>query len=87
MDRDRGFRQVVKVSGGTATTLAQDTVPYAMNQWYTFRVSVVGSSIQVYLDGALVFDVVDASINSGKIALYSWGNQNSNFDDVTVTER
>lgn len=87
MDRERAYRRLVKVVNGTTTILAQDAVSYTENQWYDIKVVVVLDRIQVYFDGTLLFDVVDPSIASGKIALYCWGNANSYFDDVLVTQR
>ncbi|GEM_PF-2997140 len=87
IDRERAYRRLVKVVNGTTTILAQDTIAYAMNQWYDIKVIVVLDHIQVYLNGALLFGVMDPSITSGKIALYSWGNANSYFDDVWVTQK
>jgi len=87
MDRQRAYRRLVKVVNGTTTVLAQDGVAYAENQWYDIKVAAVLDRVRVYVDGVLLFDVLDSSITSGKIALYAWGNDNSYFDDVLVTQR
>ena len=36
------------------------------------------------IDGSLIFSVTDDSFSSGTIALYSWANRASVFDDVEV---
>jgi hypothetical protein len=88
MDRERAYRRLVKVVNGVTTILAQDTAAYTENQPYDIKIAVVLNYIQVYINGVLFFDVVDfSSIPSGKVALYSWGNANSYFDDVLVTQR
>jgi hypothetical protein len=85
MDRQRSYRRLTKVVNGVTTILAQDAVPYVLNQWYAVKVDVNGSSIQVSVNGVLLFNVTDNSIAWGKIALYCWGNVGSYFDNVTVT--
>jgi hypothetical protein len=87
MDKERAYRRLVKVVNGVTTILAQDNVPYTTGQAYDLRISVTGSHIQIYLNKALIFDVLDASLSQGRIALYCWGNVNSHFDDVLVTAR
>jgi phosphodiesterase/alkaline phosphatase D-like protein len=87
MDQQRSFRRLVKVVNGITTILAQDAVAYTANQWYQVKVVLAAERIQLYVDGGLLFDVVDTSITSGRIALYCWGNPDSNFDDVLVTQK
>jgi hypothetical protein len=87
MDRERGYRRVVRVVGGITTIVAQDSVPYSENQWYELKVVAVQGQIQVYVDGGLIIDVADSALASGKIGLYSWGNDALRFDDVLVTQR
>jgi hypothetical protein len=86
MDSQDGYRRLVKVVNGVTTVLAEDAFRYVTGQWYTLRVSLVGKSIRIYLNQTLIFVVVDDSISAGKIALYSWGNQGSHFDDVVVND-
>jgi len=40
----------------------------------------------VSIDGSPVFSVNDSSLSSGTIALYSWGNTGSYFDDIVVED-
>jgi hypothetical protein len=84
MGKQRRYRKLTKRVNGVLGVLAEDTVPYTMNQWYSVRIEVQGSNIKVYLDRALLFDVTDDSIASGKVGLYSWGNAGSEFDDIFV---
>ena len=84
MDNERAFRRLVKVVNGANTILAQDAVAYVTGQSYNLKVTVVGNHIQIYVDQALIFDVLDSSVPQGKIALYCWGNTDSHFGDVLV---
>jgi hypothetical protein len=55
-----------------------------LSQWYQVQVLASGSTILIYIDGALWTTVTDTSLPSGRIALYSWGNNGLSFDDVSV---
>ena len=85
MDQQRSYRRLTKIVNGVTTILAQDAVAYQSNRSYAIKIRVIGNTIQVYVDGALVFNVTDSSISSGMIGLYSWANVGSFFDNVTVT--
>ena len=45
-----------------------------------------GAHLQVWIDGTLIFDVTDATLADGTLALYSWGNNAGRFDNVVVTD-
>jgi hypothetical protein len=81
-----GFQRRVldKCVNGVWTVLESDDIPYVIGQWYNVEMKFIGDKIQVYIDNILIFDVTDSSLASGAIALYSWGNQNSYFDNVKV---
>lgn len=51
--------------------------------WYHYVIQVEGSSIKVWADGALLFDVTDAAHSAGKIGLGGW-KSTVNFDNVLV---
>jgi hypothetical protein len=84
-DRERNSRQLVKCENGQFTILAQDSVPYVTGKSYRVKIAAQGSSLQVSIDGSPVFSVNDSTFSSGTIALYSWGNSSSYFDDIMVT--
>jgi hypothetical protein len=84
-DQERGYRRLVKCVNGQFTLLAQDSVPYVTGQNYQVKILAQGSTLQVSIDGSPVFSVNDSSLSSGTIALYSWGNVGSYFDDIRVT--
>ncbi|MBC8471231.1 MAG: hypothetical protein H8D56_17355, partial [Planctomycetes bacterium] len=69
---------------GQFTILAQDSVPYVTGKSYQVKISAQGSLLNVSIDGSPVFSVNDGSFSSGTIALYSWGNAGSNFDNILV---
>ena len=85
MDKQRGYQRLIKKVNGRYTTLAENNQSYNVGQWYTLKVRAVGSSIQVFVDNNLVFNVTDSQIPSGKIALYNWGQQSAYYDDVKVS--
>jgi hypothetical protein len=84
-DRERNSRALVKCENGLFSILAEDFVPYVIGQSYQVKIAAQGSSLQVSIDGSPVFSVNDSSFLSGTIALYSWGNTGSHFDDILVT--
>ena len=74
MDRQRGYQRLVKKVNGVYTLLAQNSRGYATNTSYQLRVVAVGSSLQILMDGAVVFTVKDASLPAGKFGMYTWGS-------------
>ncbi|MDT8299959.1 MAG: choice-of-anchor D domain-containing protein [Sedimentisphaerales bacterium] len=84
-DAERNSRQLVKCENGVFSILAEDSVPYVTGKEYQVKIAVQGSSLQVSIDGSPVFSVTDSTFSSGTIALYSWGNAGSYFDDIMVS--
>ena len=85
LDQERTYRRLVKVNNGVVTLLAEDNVPYVSGQTYQVTVKAQGSSLEVGIDGTPIFMVTDTSLSMGSLALYSWGNQGTIFDDIIVT--
>ena len=83
-DAQGNYRRVVKNVGGVFTLLAEDSVNYVTGQSYQVEITVQGSAIEVRIDGGVVFSGNDSEFSSGTIALYSWSNNGSQFDDVVV---
>jgi hypothetical protein len=83
-DRERSYRRLVKCVNGQFTLLAEDSVLYVTDQNYQVKIVAQGSTLQVSIDGSPIFSVNDSSLSSGTIALYSWGNIGSYFDDILV---
>ena len=85
-DKQRGYRRLVKCVNGKFTLLAEDSVPYVTGQDYQLEITAQGSTLQVSIDGSLVFSVTDSALSSGTIGLYCWGNVGSYFDDIVVED-
>ncbi len=83
-DKQRNIRRITKHQNGVVTILAEDTVPYVINQLYKLRVQASGSSMEIFIDGQSIFTAIDDSFTSGSIALYQWGNKGGYFDNVEV---
>jgi hypothetical protein len=75
-------RYLEKVVDGDWTVLYSDDVIYNPNQWYRIKIEVNGTNIKIYQDGEQICSITDSSFPHGKIALYSWNNRGSYFDDV-----
>jgi hypothetical protein len=83
-DRQLNQRQLMKRVGGVFTLLAADNVPYVMGQTYDVEIIAEGSQLEVWIDGARIFQVSDASLTKGSIAFYTWQNNAAFFDDLQV---
>jgi hypothetical protein len=86
MDRQRKYRRLVRVVGAATTILAEDDFVYQQDQDYLISVEATGASLRIYQDGALVFDVADASMDHGRIGLYCWSNSGARFSDLRVDD-
>jgi hypothetical protein len=79
-------RRLEKRIGGVFQVLAQDSVPYTAGQTYALQIVAQASSLKVLVDGRPVFSVNDSALPEGTIALYSYANQGSVFDDIVVDD-
>lgn len=84
MDKQRSYRRLLKIVDGVATVLGEDRGGYDKGRWYGLEIHATGPHIRVLLDGQLIFDVSDASLEKGKMALYFWGNTLCQFRDISV---
>ena len=82
MDHQRGYRRLVKVVGGTVTTLWQDTQRYDLNRRYDVRIDAYGDTLIGYIDHNLLFLVQDGDVREGQIGLYCWANVGARFEAV-----
>jgi len=80
------FRRLEKFEKGARTVLAWDAVPYVSGQTYQLEILAQGTLLEVRIDGTPIFSATDSTFNKGTIALYSWYNQGSVFDDVLVED-
>ncbi len=79
-------RRLEKQVAGIFKTLAQDAAVYTRGQTYVLGIAAQGSSIKISIDGKTIFSVTDASFTEGSIALYSFYNGGSFFDDILVSD-
>lgn len=86
MDRDGGYRRLVKVAAGVHIVLAEDAFAYEPQRDYLLTVEAVGDALRVYQDGATVFDVTDAAHAQGTVGLYAYANAGARFADVRVDD-
>lgn len=86
LDRDGRYRRLVRVVGGVHTLLAKDDFVYRTGVQYTLVVEAVDSAIRVFQDGTPVFAVDDASLDRGRIGLYTWREGGARFRDVRVDD-
>ncbi len=77
-------RRLDKTVNGVTTTLANDTHTYAKNVVYALVIRAQGQQLSVEFDGEAIMAVEDASLSSGGVALYTFANASSYFDDLTV---
>jgi hypothetical protein len=86
MDRQLGYRRLVRVVAGTTTVLAEDDTVYSADDDYQITIEAVGPALAVYQDGDPVFAVSDAAIDHGRVGLYCWAETGAQFADVRVDD-
>jgi hypothetical protein len=84
MDRPNGAHRLLRVAGGGFTILGEDQITYDLNRDYHLVVEAIGDSLRIYLDDALLFDVIDATIGSGGLALQCGSCGGAAFSDIQV---
>jgi hypothetical protein len=84
MDRPNGAHRLLRVAGGGFTILAEEQSTYDLNRDYHLVVEAIGDSLRIYLDDALLFDVTDATVASGGLALQCGSCSGAAFSDIQV---
>ena len=79
-----GIRRIVKVTPEGSVALAQDRVAYFHSVAYDIRFLAIGERLSVIVDGELVLQAADAEFATGRVGIYSWGNQGLAVDSVTI---
>ena len=85
-DRERGYRRLVKRVKGEFQALAEDRVPYELGTAYHVQVIAARNLLEVRVNDEVLFGgpVRDGSLSTGSIALYSWYNNGSLFQNLSV---
>jgi hypothetical protein len=83
-DKQRNYRRLVKREGGVFSLLAADNVPYVQGQSYVIEVVARGSALELWIDGARIFEVADGAHARGSIAFQTWMNNGAFFDDLQI---
>jgi hypothetical protein len=86
MDRQGGFRRLVRSVANTPVILWQDSVLYQVGRDYRLTIRCEGRRLQGWLDGVKLFDVDDGAFAGGRIGLYSWANTGASFRRLVVTD-
>ena len=81
-----GYRRLVKAVDGVFTELAADAVAYEQDRDYQVQIVTSGEQIEVWIDGALVFQVHDDAHFGGSIAFYTEAMEGAYFDDLLVED-
>ncbi|MEN3370987.1 MAG: hypothetical protein V7609_3130 [Verrucomicrobiota bacterium] len=84
MDRPNGAHRLLRVAGGGFTILAENQSTYDLNRDYHLVVEAMGDSLRIYLDDTLLFDVADATIATGGLALQCGTCDGAAFSDIQV---
>ena len=82
MDRERGFRALVRKDGDSYRVLDSNEKDYRTFHWYELRVVLDGPRMKVYVDGDLELETTDATFDGGTLALYAWGNKGARFRNI-----
>jgi Fibronectin type III domain/Bacterial TSP3 repeat/Domain of Unknown Function (DUF1080) len=85
-DSERAWGQLTKRYHGAFTLLAESPIPYVPGQFYQVDIVADGVTLQVAIEGTLIFSVVDSDLQGGSIGLYTWLSEASSFDDVVVQD-
>ncbi len=80
-----GKLEIRKKVGGSSTTLVSKSYSLSAGTWYTVKLEVNGSTINMYVNGSLELTTTDSSLTSGKAGLIAY-KVVAKFDDVTVDD-
>jgi pectate lyase len=78
--RNGGSVELRKTENGIVTTLASHVVPVAVGTAQALRLTAVGESLKVYLNGRLILQAADATFPAGAAGLAT-SAASAEFDD------
>jgi hypothetical protein len=80
-------RRLVLTNGAgqaNATALFVESLGYTAGQSYRMRFSVVGDTLEVFVDDRLVVSIIDNTLNTGYVGFYTWAMNSAYFEDVLI---
>jgi len=87
MDRQVGYRRLVKVENDVFTALWSDSVAYSSNTDYKVSIHAIGDTITIDINGVQIASYVDAQAYlSGGVGFYTDGNVGSIFKGISVVD-
>ncbi len=84
MDRERGYRRLIKKVEGAVTVLWEDSVIYDLDQPYDLVIEAHNDRLIGFLGNQFLFSVGDGSLRSGQVGFYCWANQDAFFEKLEV---
>lgn len=77
---------LVRVVNGSFKVIATNSFPsFYRGQREEIRIELKGSSIKVYRNGSLRFDVNDSTYSKGSYGFYVWDQYGAYFSDISIT--
>lgn len=82
MSAERPYRALALKNGDDYKVLGGVKEGFNLREWHEVRLVLDGSKITGYYNGDKDFAVDDATLNSGAIGFYTWGNSGSYFRNL-----
>ena len=76
--------QIRKKVAGSSSDIAEATFPFELDQWYTLKLQISGSTLTLSVDGVVQCEGTDTDFTSGGVALLVDRSEVS-WDNVVVT--
>lgn len=80
-----GTLEIRKKVGGSSSTLSSADFTLTTGVWYTVKLEMSGSDINMYVNGQLKLTATDSSLSSGAAGLIAYKTA-AKFDNVIVTD-
>jgi len=87
LNTNGGQALLLKVVEGVTTSLQSATVAFSPGVAAEVRIRTEGPNITIWVDGQLLFAVIDSAFPSGQVALFCGGNPTATFERVVVVDR
>lgn len=84
MDSQRSYRRLVKCVSGRFTLLWSDAFRFVPRRTYRLDIAAEGDEIRIRFDGREILKVRDGSHASGRVGLYTGGNDNARFSELSL---